>query len=88
MKRENETRNIWLSVIITTALMIWLIMSTGCANYQLNKKLDEEEGHFPGWLIEPYYGPHDVTRMDNRDLDILLRNTYSDGWQDKERSIQ
>ena len=85
MNKDNENRNIWLGVVIAAGIIVWLIMSTGCRT-TTDRKL-EKEGHWPGYLIEPYYGPHDVRRMNNRDLDILLRNTYSDGWQDKERSM-
>ena len=85
MNKKNEKRNIFLSGLITALLVLWLIMSQGCAT-PTQRKL-KKPGHWPGYIIEPYYGPHDVRNMDNHDLDILLRNTYSDGWQDKERSL-
>ena len=81
MNKQDEKRNIWLAAIITAALMVWLIMSMGCADYRLNKRL-EEPGHWPGWIVEPnapLYGPHD--------RQIQLRNAYSDGWQDRGEAI-
>jgi hypothetical protein len=29
----------------------------------------------------PLFGPWDVKTMTNTQLDVLLRNTFSDGWQ-------
>ena len=79
MNKDNENRNIWLGVIITAGILIWLIMSAGCATPTQRKM--KEEGHWPGWIIEPnapLYGPH------NRQIE--LRNAYSDGWQDRGRA--
>ena len=81
MNKDNENRNIWLSVIIAAAIIIWLIMSTGCAN-STDRKL-EEQGHWPGWIFEPnapLYGPHDHQ--------IELINAYSDGWQDRGEAMK
>ena len=80
MNKDNENRNIWLGVIITAGILIWLIMTSGCAS-PTQRKL-EQPGHWPGWIFEtnaPLYGPH--ARQ------IELRNAYSDGWQDRGEAI-
>jgi|TARA_R110000772_G_scaffold95430_3_gene193745 hypothetical protein len=60
---------------VTAALVIWLIMSAGCA-YKTNQHI-KKDGHWPGFIInDPYpvhmlYGPHDIE----------ARNKFSDEWE-------
>jgi len=81
MKKDVEKRNIIISMAITILLIVWLIMSVGCAT-PTQRKL-EEPGHWPGWIIEkhpPLYGPHATQ--------VQLRNAYSDGWQDRGEAMR
>jgi len=78
MNKQEENRNALIAGLITGALILWLIMSTGCKS-RADQQL-ERPGHWPGWIFEPnapLYGPHD------RQTQIKIRNAYSDGWQDR-----
>lgn len=72
-----KIEKIILTIGATMIIAAWLIMMSGCST-PTQKQLDEP-GHWPGWIVEPpMYGPHD--------LQVQLRNAYSDGWQDRGRA--
>ena len=68
-----ETKKQLFTCIGGAILFVLLMQLCSCSTVNL-----DEEGHWPGYIVEPYYGPHDSQ--------VQLRNAYSDGWQDAVKS--
>lgn len=84
MKKQNENTYTLVGAVIAAVIVIWMIMMSGCSSVKDNPDLH------PYRLLKPtapFYGPHTSTTMTNHEWDIERRNIYSDGWQDKERSL-
>lgn len=70
----NEKNKIIVMAVVTAIIVVWLIMSVGCANR-------------PTGGVQ-LYGPHDLTTMTNHEWDIERRNLYADGWNDRSEALK
>ena len=65
-----ETNRQLFNCIGVAILFVLLMQLCSCSTVDLDKP-----GHWPGSIVEPYYGPHDYSQID-------VINAYADGWTD------